>query len=246
VSSPAEGDEEVSHVARRLLQVVPKKYIGLIDYATYRPKKCYSQNGEDIIARRYFDFHGPLKGVYVDIGCFHPKHDSNTYLLYKSGWRGINVDADEYKIEVFKVARPRDINLCVAVSAQRGSAEFFFQPDSVYGSMGGLDEDAVRSEAAEVGRRIERRVVQTMPLNDILEENSIEKVDFLSIDVEGHEAAVLENFNFSKYPIPLLAVEIQGEFDQVLSSPIHKHLCSNGYMAFARTVPTMFYVRRTS
>lgn len=229
----------------RLLRIVPKKYIGLVDYLTYRPMRCYSQNGEDIVALRYFNYHGPSKGTYVDIGCFHPKHDSNTYQLYKRGWRGINIDADEFKIDVFKVARPRDINLCVAVSAERGTAEFFYQPDSIYGSMAGLDGDAMRAESAEIGRRIEKRVVQTMPLNDILKENSIDKVDFLSIDVEGHEAAVLQGFNFSQYPIPLLAVEIQGEFDQVLSSPIHRLLCSNGYMAFARTVPTMFYVRRT-
>jgi FkbM family methyltransferase len=233
-------------VIRRLLRMIPKKYVGLIDYATYRPMKCYSQNGEDIIALRYFDYHGPSKGIYVDIGCFHPKHDSNTYQLYKRGWRGINIDADKFKIDVFKLTRPRDVNLCVAVSSQRGSAEFFFQPDSLYGSMGGLDADAIRAESAEIGRRIEKRIVQTMPLNDILAENSIDKVDFLSIDIEGHEAAVLREFNFSKYPIPLIAVEILGEFEQVLSSPIHKLLCSSGYMAFARTVPTMFYVRGAS
>lgn len=230
----------IKALARRL----PKKYVGLIDYFMFRPHKSYSQHGEDIIAYNYFKDHGPAKGIYVDIGCFHPKRDSNTFILHKCGWKGVNIDVDPYKISVFGFARPKDINCCVAVSEKRGSAEFFYSPESVYGSMSGLDETFVRQEADALSRKLEKRVVSTMPLMDILRENSIDKVDFLTIDVEGHEPAVLGPFDFSRYPIALIALEIHGDFEEVLGTPVHKLLDAAGYKLYARTGPTIFYSRR--
>lgn len=228
---------------RRFLSLLPKKYIGLLDCLLFRPLRCYSQHGEDVIAVRYFDYHGPRKGVYVDIGCFHPMRHSVTYLLHKKGWHGVNIDVEPYKVSVFKIARPSDINLCVAVSDKRGTADLFYSPESVYGSMEGLDEDTVRDEASGLGRSVEKRVVSTMPLADILLEHKIAKVDFLTIDVEGHEPAILRDFDFNAYPIPLISVEIQGRFDDVRSNETHKLLVAAGYSTYARTGPTMFYVR---
>jgi len=224
-----------------LLNLVPKKYVGILDCVAFRPFKSYSQHGEDIIASRYFDYHGRRTGVYVDIGCFHPKHHSTTYRLYKRGWHGINIDVDPYKIDVFKFVRPRDINICVAVSDRHGVAEFFYQSESLYGSMAGLDEKTIREEAGSLGRRVHQRTVQTMPLNDVLHQNRITQLDFLSIDVEGHEAVILSSFDFASFPVPLIAVEVQGSFDEIQASPTHKLLKNNGYSLYARTGPTVFY-----
>ena len=41
------------------------------------------------------------KGIYLDIGCYHPIKDSNTALLYKNGWKGINVDISKESIEMW-------------------------------------------------------------------------------------------------------------------------------------------------
>ena len=35
----------------------------------------------------------------MDLGCFHPIRDNNTYLMYKSGWSGINIDLNPLSIE---------------------------------------------------------------------------------------------------------------------------------------------------
>ena len=51
-------------------------------------------------------------GFYVDIGCHHPKRFSNTYLLYKKGWNGINIDANKLTISLFNIFRARDKNYC--------------------------------------------------------------------------------------------------------------------------------------
>ena len=51
-------------------------------------KKSYSMDGEDLEIIKHFE--GISNGYYVDAGCYHPLRLSNTYLLYKKNWRGIN------------------------------------------------------------------------------------------------------------------------------------------------------------
>ena len=76
----------------------------------------YSQFGEDIFIAEFFS--GKEKGVYIDIGCFHPVRFSNTFGLYLKGWSGVNIDLCQASIDLFALARPRDKNLCVALSDQ--------------------------------------------------------------------------------------------------------------------------------
>ncbi len=65
------------------------------------------------------------RGFYVDVGCYHPVKDNNTWLMYKKGWSGINIDLEEIKIDAFKLRRPRDINIHMAVSNQPGELRYF-------------------------------------------------------------------------------------------------------------------------
>ncbi len=45
-------------------------------------------------------------GTYIDVGCNHPKRFSNTYALYRAGWRGLAVDLDPSLCKQFRLARP--------------------------------------------------------------------------------------------------------------------------------------------
>ena len=49
----------------------------------------FSQHGEDRLLLEYF--HGK-PGTYVDVGANYPVKISNTYLLYRNGWRGLTVE----------------------------------------------------------------------------------------------------------------------------------------------------------
>jgi hypothetical protein len=66
----------------------------------------FSQFGEDLLLLSYFEKFDHRSGVYVDVGAFSPFLLSNTLLLYKLGWRGINVAFDEDKIKTFRQYRP--------------------------------------------------------------------------------------------------------------------------------------------
>ena len=95
----------------------------------------YSQWGED----KYIDefFKDKKVGFYFDIGAFHPIKYSNTCLLYKKGWRGINIDANKTSIDLFNIARPEDLNICAAISDKNSDIDFFIDhklaPINTYG-----------------------------------------------------------------------------------------------------------------
>ena len=61
-----------------------------------------SQFGEDKKIIKLFEKN--KKGTYVDVGCFHPTRQNNTYLMYKLGWSGVNIDLNPLTIELFKVS----------------------------------------------------------------------------------------------------------------------------------------------
>ena len=88
-------------------------------YITRFATKSYSQEGEDLLLRRIFE-HQKI-GFYVDVGAHHPFRFSNTYLLYKRGWRGINIDAMPGSMRLFRKFRPRDTNIECGVGLGGGA-----------------------------------------------------------------------------------------------------------------------------
>ena len=61
-------------------------------------------------------FKNKKEGFFIDVGCYHQTHRNNTFLLYKKGWQGINVDIHSFSIDLFNHLRPRDLNYNFAIS----------------------------------------------------------------------------------------------------------------------------------
>ena len=77
----------------------------------------FSHSGEDMAVLRWVDQLKIIPQIYVDVGCYHPIHCSNTLLLHKRGWKGVNVDPDKSRIAEFERLRPGDYNVLAAVSS---------------------------------------------------------------------------------------------------------------------------------
>ena len=84
------------------------KFQKTIYYEKYT-KKSYAISNVDLIIDRIFA--NKKKGVYIDVGCNHPIKYNNTYLLYKRGWNGINIDLDKLSIKEFNKFRKKDYNV---------------------------------------------------------------------------------------------------------------------------------------
>jgi hypothetical protein len=63
-------------------------------------------------------FHETKNGFYVDLGAYDPIYASNTIGLIS--WRGINVEADQGRLQNFILSRSNQINLNLAITNQTG------------------------------------------------------------------------------------------------------------------------------
>lgn len=67
----------------------------------------YAQNREDLLTLAIFG--EDYKGFYIDAGSAHPIHHSMTKLLYKHGWRGVDIVPDKTLRGLTAFDRGRDL-----------------------------------------------------------------------------------------------------------------------------------------
>jgi FkbM family methyltransferase len=189
-------------------------------------KNFYSQFGEDKILSELFD-KSITKGIYVDVGCFHPIKHSNTYLLYKRGWRGINIDIEKMKINVFNLARPNDLNILAAVSNK--SEKAYVYKTQEYGVGSTLNKEIINKD----NNIIEKFSITTKTLNSIID-NSIYKnkqIDLLNIDAEGNDFNVLLSINLDRYNPKVITIESHlKDINLILKSDIYKYLINKNFI----------------
>ena len=197
-------------------------------------KKYYSLNGVDLIID--YIFKNKKDGFYLDIGAQHPVSNNNTYLLFKKGWSGINIDLDKKNINLFKIARPKDLNLNYAISDSEKEVDLFFYHES--SPINTLSENVSNFQKAEV-KKIKK--IQTKILDNVLDELNLKHhIDYMNIDVEGHEDKVLKGFNIKKYKPSVISVEYldlnmkklefkNNDINNLLNSNLYKYLTQNDY-----------------
>ncbi len=208
-------------------------------FLTVASRRHYSQYGEDVVLRDWFHRRPP--GVFVDVGCYHPRKFSNTYWLYKRGWRGVNIDIDPLKIQAFRLTRPRDTNVLSGVGECETTATVY--RFGKYGLGTTIDPDLA---AATKEPLREKQTVQVRTLESILAETPWKDapIDLLSIDVEGMDLAVLRGFDLDKHRPRLILIELHADaIGDVLTSDLHHHLTDHGYVLCNWVGLTLFYRR---
>ncbi|MEM6764851.1 MAG: FkbM family methyltransferase [Bacteroidota bacterium] len=189
----------------------------------------YGQQAEDVSIAKFVP--KQKEGFFVDVGCFHPVKYNNTYSLYKRGWRGVNVDIDAIKIEGFNWVRKKDHNVCLAVSQEEG--EITYWSNGIYTPTTTLDEDFAENRRKR-GKKYQyiKKTTKSKPLTLILDESPFkdQKIDLLSIDVEGFDHDVLLSLDFEKYSPRLVVIESQmNRFSDIQKEDTYLFLTGKGY-----------------
>ena len=196
-------------------------------YLTKTTFKHHAFYAEDVsIARLLPQDHA---GFFVDVGCYHPVKYNNTYALYKRGWRGINIDIDQIKVDGFNWLRPKDTNITCAVSNTTGSITFYSK--GLYSLTSTLDPEFVGNKAGYI-----EQTVPCQRLTDIIDQSQFKDtpIDLLSVDVEGHDLQVLQSLDFDRYDPALIAVEThRALFTEVTDLPLYQYLIEKNYTLVA-------------
>jgi FkbM family methyltransferase len=202
--------------------------------------QSYAQNFEDVLLNRLFK--DVPSGFYVDVGACHPNFDSVTRLFYDRGWSGLNLDPSSYYQQLLNKHRPRDVNLQLAASSQKGIVEFFEVIGTGYSS---VTSDAVQ-RAASSGAPVRKSTVIADTLSSILDQYAAGKsIDFLKIDVEGHERDVIEGLNLERHRPKVILVEAVHPDTQAPQWDLwENYILQGGYVFAVFDGLNRFYVAR--
>ena len=195
-------------------------------------KKSYAMDGEDIAINNFVEIKND--GFYLDVGAHHPLQRNNTFLLFKKGWKGINIDINEFSIDLFNFLRPNDLNILTAISDKEGEISFYYQKK--FSQLNTTDKKIANENFQG---NFKERIVKCQTIENILKNSKYKdkKIDFLNIDIEGAEMKVLKTLNFEKYNPTLVCIEILGYRDlnskereiQIKNDEIYQFLLNKNY-----------------
>lgn len=164
----------------------------------------YSQEGEDVVLARLLGV--KCDGFFVDIGAHHAIRFSNTYSLYRRGWRGLNIDATPGSMESFRRIRPDDINLEMAISDRKEPLVFSLFRE---GALNTFDRQLAQSYIKDGWELTGTLELVPQTLAEVLEQHleAGQKIDLMSVDVEGEDLRVLQSNDWNRYCPEFVIIE---------------------------------------
>ena len=213
-------------------------------------KEYFSFSGVDIILEKIFK--NQDKGIYIDVGCQHPIKNNNTYLLYKKGWEGINVDLDKDNIDLFNASRSKDNNFNKALSSDVNDVDlYFYHKKSPINTINKRTSEFQKAKVSSI-KKIKTDTLDNIILNTKYKNSSF---DLLSIDVEGHELEVLKGFNLVKFSPNVIVVEYLDlnvskleiknlSIEDILDTEIYKYLISKNYILVNSIYSDLVFVNK--
>ena len=210
------------------------RYLNLYRRKIKYKKISYSLNAVDLIVD--YIFKNKNDGFYLDVGSQHPISNNNTYLLFKRGWRGINIDLDKKNIDLFNTARPNDINLNLAISSSITEKKLYFYHDkSPINTLEKVASDFQKAAVKEI------KTIKTTTLDITLQNIKLNNnIDYMNLDVEGHEMNILNSFDISRYKPSIISVEFldfdmkhlefkNNDLQRIVNSDLYKYFLNNNY-----------------
>ena len=188
-------------------------------------------------------FEGKKQGFYVDIGAHHPRRFSNTYLFYKQGWTGINVEPNPHAQRLFNKERSRDINLQCGISEFETELTYYYFDEPALNT---FDYEVVKSRLETTPYKLlDQAPIPVFRLETIFKRYLLPKqyIDFLTIDVEGLDYSVLRSNDWKVFRPSCIVIEtLNTDLQQACDSTIAIFLIKRNYKIFARTYNSLIFL----
>jgi len=223
-------------IKKTIYSIIPPPYI----------PPSYSQAGEDAVLRFLFNDKKINNIRYLEIGTNIPDFGNNTYLFYKSGSRGVCVEADKTLIPQIRKLRPGDtvINAGVAVSNDKEADFYIFESSGI-----NTFDKAEAEKRAAMGTYKIKEVTQVplLNINTIIEQNFKKCPDLLSIDIEGFDLDVLKSIDYARFQLPVICAETCTYSENHIRKKdpsIANFMLGTGYEIYADTYINTIFVNK--
>lgn len=160
----------------------------------------YSQDEEDLIMEKILN---KKKGCYLEIGAYHPSRLSNTYRFYRKGWRGIVIEPNPDVKHLFLKLRPKDKFLGMGVGKKSGKLKYYKYLIPALNTFSNKQVEENKLKSFKVNKIYKVKVIR---IKELLKKYIKRPIDFLSLDVEGWDKEILDNWDW-KYKPKVICVE---------------------------------------
>jgi FkbM family methyltransferase len=154
----------------------------------------YAQQYEDLHLDRCFG--EQPTGFYIDVGAGHPIHSNVSFLFYLRGWSGITVEPNPWLAQLSAAVRPRDRRIDSLIGAAPGQA-IYHLVEEFHGLSTTVESNAVAAQK-QFNKPVKSFPVPVTTLKSICRAHAPPQIDFIKIDVEGAEQAVLEGNDWAR------------------------------------------------
>ena len=170
-------------------------------------EKYTSQAGQDKIIKKIF-FDGKKNGFFIEIGAYDGISGSNCYHFERFlNWDGIAIEPSIIQFEKLKKNRKCKL-LNDAISEEVNEVEFMEVTEGLT-QMSGINNNFFERNINIITKNSASKTksfkIKTITFDQVISKNS--EIDYLSIDIEGGEMALLNSINFNDYEIKVISVE---------------------------------------
>jgi len=170
--------------------------------------KSYSQLSQDLGVLQILG--NKRNGFFVEAGAMDGLHLSNTLLLEREyGWTGICCEPNKNLYEKLQNNRNCLYDDGVLYNTNDEEIEFFTADGTDMEQLGGTFED-FKAEESRISTRTNGKtyILKTLTLNTLLKKHNAPRViDYISLDTEGSELKILEEFDFDKWDVKVFTIE---------------------------------------
>lgn len=186
-------------------------------------RESHSQLGQDLLVMRLMDYR---PGVFIDIGAYDGDKLSNSFMLEKRGWTGICIEPNPEMFQKLSKIR-QSFNVHAAIYKENKDEIVLLKPEASSGGdptvdmLAGIPEemDPRHLERLRKSGTLKSFKVPARTLDSVYEEfrrkftrpriwiPQPEEIDYISIDVEGAELAILESIDFDKIRTKIWTIE---------------------------------------